>query len=328
MRRSCSPTDPEKAPDEPVEVVVGFEAGLPVSLDGKAHGSDRTGRDHRRDRRAHGFGRIDMVENRLVGIKSREVYEEAGVAVAHHGAPRTRRPDSDAGTAALQDRHRPAHDGAHLRRSLVQPAGRRAARLHRREPEVRHRRGAAALLQGIAAVRSVGARPIRSTIGSLATYGSGDTFSHQSAKGFIELWGLPVEVWARKHAGELCEPTSRAQQGGGTRQSPGAGASRRAGAALRAPERVHPVRPRPGALRHPGLAGARAHAGSHRGAHATRSAIRSRRARPDRSRRWRRARSAGLCPTRTSTWPSSGGSPNSSGPSAARCTPAAAATTR
>jgi argininosuccinate synthase len=36
--------------------------------------------------------------------------------------------------------------------------------------------------------------------GSLATYGSGDTFSHQSAKGFIELWGLPLEVWARRNA--------------------------------------------------------------------------------------------------------------------------------
>ena len=34
---------------------------------------------------------------------------------------------------------------------------------------------------------------------NLATYGSGDTFSHESAKGFIQLWGLPVEVYARKH---------------------------------------------------------------------------------------------------------------------------------
>jgi len=37
----------------------------------------------------------------------------------------------------------------------------------------------------------------------LATYGSGDTFSHESAKGFIQLWGLPVEVWARKHGAEM-----------------------------------------------------------------------------------------------------------------------------
>ena len=34
---------------------------------------------------------------------------------------------------------------------------------------------------------------------TLATYDLGDTFSHESAKGFIQLWGLPVEVWARKH---------------------------------------------------------------------------------------------------------------------------------
>ena len=38
-------------------------------------------------------------------------------------------------------------------------------------------------------------------ITKLATYGAGDTFSHESAKGFIQLWGLPVEVWARKRQG-------------------------------------------------------------------------------------------------------------------------------
>jgi argininosuccinate synthase len=35
----------------------------------------------------------------------------------------------------------------------------------------------------------------------LATYGGGDTFNHESAKGFIQLWGLPLEVWARKRQG-------------------------------------------------------------------------------------------------------------------------------
>ncbi|MCS7223971.1 MAG: argininosuccinate synthase, partial [Armatimonadetes bacterium] len=66
---------PQKAPDEPEYVTIGFEEGVPVSVDGEPMDlvalisllNERGGR--------HSVGRIDMVENRLVGIKSREVYE-------------------------------------------------------------------------------------------------------------------------------------------------------------------------------------------------------------------------------------------------------------
>lgn len=76
-------TDPEKAPDEPQEIVVGFDAGNPVSVDGEemgpvallAHLNETAGR--------HGVGRIDIVENRFVGIKSRGVYETPGGTVLH-----------------------------------------------------------------------------------------------------------------------------------------------------------------------------------------------------------------------------------------------------
>lgn len=76
-------TDPEDAPDEPQEIVVGLEAGNPVSVDGIAmepvellsHLNEVAG--------AHGVGRIDIVENRFVGIKSRGVYETPGGTVLH-----------------------------------------------------------------------------------------------------------------------------------------------------------------------------------------------------------------------------------------------------
>ncbi|HEX6946555.1 MAG TPA: argininosuccinate synthase [Acidimicrobiia bacterium] len=76
-------TDPEKAPDEPQEIVVGLEAGNPVSLDGEdldpvemlVRLNQVAGR--------HGVGRIDIVENRFVGIKSRGVYETPGGTVMH-----------------------------------------------------------------------------------------------------------------------------------------------------------------------------------------------------------------------------------------------------
>ena len=76
-------TDPEDAPDEPREVVVGFEAGSAVSVDGDemppvdllTHLNHIAG--------SHGVGRIDIVENRFVGIKSRGVYETPGGTVLH-----------------------------------------------------------------------------------------------------------------------------------------------------------------------------------------------------------------------------------------------------
>ena len=98
---------------------------------------------------AHGFGRVDMVENRLVGIKSREIYEVAGslsLIMAH------REIEDLTLTRELQHfktHDRPAADGTHLRRPVVQPVGRGPARLHRREPEARDRRGPAAVLQGL-----------------------------------------------------------------------------------------------------------------------------------------------------------------------------------
>jgi len=76
-------TDPEEAPDEPRELVVGFRSGTPASIDGEAlepvelltRLNEIAGR--------HGVGRIDIVENRFVGIKSRGVYETPGGTVLH-----------------------------------------------------------------------------------------------------------------------------------------------------------------------------------------------------------------------------------------------------
>ena len=74
---------PESAPDEAEELVIEFEAGVPVSIDGASlspadllrHLNQRAGR--------HGVGRVDMVENRFVGLKSRGVYETPGGTVLH-----------------------------------------------------------------------------------------------------------------------------------------------------------------------------------------------------------------------------------------------------
>ncbi len=74
---------PERAPDEPETVVIGFERGTPVAVDGEALApAALLGRLNRLAGR-HGVGRIDMVENRFVGLKSRGVYETPGGTLLH-----------------------------------------------------------------------------------------------------------------------------------------------------------------------------------------------------------------------------------------------------
>jgi argininosuccinate synthase len=69
---------PEKAPNKPVEVEIGFEAGIPVSVNGKKRPAVALLDELNKIAAAHGVGRIDLVENRLVGIKSRGAYETPG----------------------------------------------------------------------------------------------------------------------------------------------------------------------------------------------------------------------------------------------------------
>jgi len=194
--------NPTKAPDEGVEMIIGFEAGIPVTVDGTAldpvslvETVDKVGS-------AHGFGRVDMVENRLVGIKSRETYEVAG-------------------SLALIKAHREIEDLAltrelqHFKRMIDQRlteliynglwfsplADALRAFIDESQKFVT---GEVRLQYYKGSCNVVGRRSPNSLyVSRLATYGSGDTFSHESAKGFIQLWGLPVEVWARKRQGLL-----------------------------------------------------------------------------------------------------------------------------
>src|ERR1700736_3478103 len=69
---------PEKAPNKPAEVEIGFDAGTPVSVDGKKRSAVALVDELNEIAAEHGVGRIDLVENRLVGIKSRGAYETPG----------------------------------------------------------------------------------------------------------------------------------------------------------------------------------------------------------------------------------------------------------
>ena len=187
--------NPADASREATEVVIGFAGGVPVSLDG--HRLDGVALIEELNRLAgsYGIGRIDHVEDRLVGIKSREIYEAPAAVVLHqaHDALEglTLSRELLGFKRQVADRFATlAYDGlwfSELARSL------RAFVTWTQKHvtgEVRMR-----FAPGTAAV--VGRRSPHSLYDlTLASYGGEDTFDHEAAVGFISIWGLPVRTQA------------------------------------------------------------------------------------------------------------------------------------
>ncbi len=189
-------SDPDDAP-APTELVISFERGIPVALDGLELGlvdlvAELNGRAG-----AYGIGRIDMIENRAVGIKSREVYEApaAMVLIQAHRALE----DLVLTKAELQVKRELetrwtelVYDGlwfSPLRTAIdtfvettQQPV----------TGEVRlELRAAAAIVNGRRSENALYAE-------TLASYGAGETFPHQAAEGFIQIAALETELAAAR----------------------------------------------------------------------------------------------------------------------------------
>jgi argininosuccinate synthase len=187
-------SSPAGAP-APVEVVVGFEDGLPVSLDGAGLPLAELIATLGAQAGAYGIGRIDMIENRVVGIKSREIYEApAAIALieAHQALEdlvltkdelRTKRTLETRWTELV-------YEGlwfSPLRQAIDAFVDVTQSRV---TGEVR-----LALQQSAAVV--AGRRSEHSLYAeTLASYGVGETFPHQAAEGFIQLQALETELLA------------------------------------------------------------------------------------------------------------------------------------
>jgi argininosuccinate synthase len=177
---------------------VGFERGLPVALDGEAMDLESLIAAVSTLAGSRGFGRIDMVESRRVGIKSREVYECPGalaLLTAHADMEDlTLERDVHHEKARLEPRWAElVYDGmwySPLKRALdafiaeTQRHVTGEVRLHVAAPGV---------------LRVVGRRsPVALYDHGLATYDAADTFRHADAEGFVRLWGLGVKTWAAR----------------------------------------------------------------------------------------------------------------------------------
>ncbi|MFC9978040.1 argininosuccinate synthase [Spirillospora sp. NPDC127200] len=184
-------------PREADEVVVTFEAGVPVALDGRALTPFQIIDEMNRRAGAQGVGRIDMVEDRLVGIKSREVYEApAAIAlIAAHMELENVTVERDLARFKRSVDQRwgeLVYDGlwfSPLKDSLdafIDDAQKHVSgdvrmTLHGGRAVVTGRRSDASLYSY-----------------DLATYDTGDTFDQSLAKGFVELWSLPSKIAAKR----------------------------------------------------------------------------------------------------------------------------------
>jgi len=189
-------SDPDTAP-APVEVLVGFERGLPVSLDGEELALAELIARLNRLAGAYGVGRIDMIENRVVGIKSREVYEAPGAIalITAHSAleevvltkdeARLKRPLEQRWTELVYDGrwYSPAREAIDAFVASTQRLVTGEVRLELR-PNV-------AVVTGRRSPHSLYAP-------ELASYGAGETFPHEASEGFIRIAALETELHAAR----------------------------------------------------------------------------------------------------------------------------------
>jgi argininosuccinate synthase len=187
--------DPQDAPDTPQVVTIEFSRGVPVALDGEFLGPVEMVERLNRIAGAHGVGRLDLVENRLVGIKSRGVYETPAGTVLHLAHREIERLVLDRDTLhykqSVSVRYAQLiYDGlwfSTLREAL-------AAFVDFTEQEVTGE-VRVQLFKGRAV--AISRRSPRSLYRQdLATFGEGMTYDHQDAGGFIRLFGLPERVRA------------------------------------------------------------------------------------------------------------------------------------
>lgn len=186
----------EETPGQPSYVEIGFEKGIPLSLDSeKLDGVMLVQRIHELAAE-HGIGRIDHVENRLVGIKSREVYEAPAATVllkAHQALE-----DLVLTKEQLRFKAKVASEYADLIYNGLWFTGLRQDLAAYVESSQRYVTGIVKVKLYKGNCQIVGRKSPYSLYSfSLATYDKGDVFDQSASPGFIHIWGLPVRTQAR-----------------------------------------------------------------------------------------------------------------------------------
>jgi argininosuccinate synthase len=187
-------------PDEPEYITIGFEQGLPTTINGKKLDPVALISQLNETVGQHGIGRIDMLENRVVGIKSREIYEAPALLVLIHahrdlesltltGDVTQYKRGIEQSYAELIYRGlwysplKAALDGF-IQQTQERVSGEVRIKLHKGNATIVGRQSDNSLYTP-----------------DLATYGAADKFDHKAAEGFIYIWGLSTRVWSQKTRG-------------------------------------------------------------------------------------------------------------------------------
>lgn len=184
-------------PDQPEYVEISFEQGVPVSLNGTVLHPVTLINELNEMAGRHSVGRIDMIENRLVGIKSREIYETPALSllIQAHRDLESLNLTADLihykqGIEETYARliynglwYSPLRDAldAFIQKSQERVSGTVRLKLFKGHAMVVGRKSAYSIYSP-----------------DLATYGANDQFDHKAAEGFVYVWGLPTRVWSQK----------------------------------------------------------------------------------------------------------------------------------
>ncbi|OUL22911.1 argininosuccinate synthase [Nostoc sp. RF31YmG] len=183
-------------PDQPEYIEIGFQQGIPITLNGVAKTPVDLIEQLNQIAGNHGIGRIDMIENRLVGIKSREIYESPAMVVliqAHRDLESlTLTADVSHYKRGIEETYTQlVYNGLWYSPLKAALDGFIQKTQERVSGTVRVK-----LFKGNATL--VGRWSDNSLYTpDLATYGAEDKFDHKAAEGFIYVWGLPTRIWAQ-----------------------------------------------------------------------------------------------------------------------------------
>ena len=188
---------PEKAPDEDVELTINFEKGMPVSLNGEKMKVADIIRELNAIGGKHGIGIVDIVENRVVGMKSRGVYETPGGTILMEAHQQLEELVLDRDTIALKKDlgsklasivyegkwFTPVREAISAFVDVTQQYVTGEVKLRLYKGNI---------------IKAGTSSPYSLYSESLASFTTGDMYDHHDAEGFITLWGLPLKVRAMK----------------------------------------------------------------------------------------------------------------------------------
>lgn len=184
---------PQKAPNKPLEIEIDFDSGKPTKIDGKEHQLINLIERLNVIGGEHGVGRVDMVENRLIGIKSREIYEAPAATIINIAHEAVESLTLDRETVHFKSQlaakyselvyygqwFTPLREALDefMKKTQTFVNGTIKLRLYKGNCEVVGRKSPYSLYKK-----------------NLATYEQGDLFDHKASEGFVKLWGLPAKI--------------------------------------------------------------------------------------------------------------------------------------